>query len=72
MKRLILLAFFLLGCAPRVVYKDVFVPTPCNVQKPSRPHKDLGVLEYVRALLIYTESLEKDLDFCTKPPKIKP
>ncbi|WP_162982764.1 hypothetical protein, partial [Helicobacter vulpis] len=56
-----MLGLFLSACAPRVVYKDVYVPTPCNIVKPVRPAKDLGLLEYVKALLIYTEGLEKDL-----------
>ncbi|GMT39170.1 hypothetical protein NHP20013_12950 [Helicobacter bizzozeronii] len=66
MKMLLLCA--LLGftaCTPRVVYKDVYIPTKCKVLKPVRPHKSLNTLEYLKALLIYTQELEKDLDFCT-------
>ncbi|CCB80579.1 hypothetical protein [Helicobacter bizzozeronii] len=65
MKMLLLCA--LLGftaCTPRVVYKDVYIPTRCQISKPSRPSKDLDMLEYLKALLIYTQELEKDLDFC--------
>ncbi len=55
----------LLGaCTPRVVYKNVYIPTRCQISKPSRPSKDLDMLEYLKALLIYTQELEKDLDFC--------
>ncbi len=53
-----------------MLYKDVYVPTPCNIAKPTRPPKDLGLLEYVKALLIYTEGLEKDLEFCSRPPRV--
>ncbi|WP_104740916.1 hypothetical protein [Helicobacter bizzozeronii] len=65
MKMLFLCA--LLGftaCTPRVVYKNVYIPTKCKVLKPVRPHKSLNTLEYLKALLIYTQELEKDLDFC--------
>ncbi|EJC09514.1 hypothetical protein HPHPP11_0244 [Helicobacter pylori Hp P-11] len=33
---------------------------------PTRPSEHLEALEYLRALLIYTETLENDLKFCTK------
>nr|WP_233705675.1 hypothetical protein [Helicobacter felis] len=59
---------FCLGCTPRVVYKDVYIPTKCQIVRPARPSKDLEVLEYLRELLAYTEELEKDLEFCTKAP----
>ncbi|WP_240451792.1 site-specific DNA-methyltransferase [Helicobacter sp. L8] len=48
--RLIGMGVFLSACAPSIVYKDVYIPTPCNIERPTRPSKDLGVLEYVRAL----------------------
>ncbi len=57
---------FCLGCTPRVVYKEVYIPTKCQIVRPARPSKDLEVLEYLRELLAYTEELEKDLEFCTK------
>ncbi|WP_382262487.1 hypothetical protein [Helicobacter baculiformis] len=60
------------GCAPRVVYKNVYVPTRCNLPMPARPHQDLGTLEYLKALLIYTESLERDLRFCTQDRNLNP
>ncbi len=62
----VVLGVFFLGCTPRVVYKEVYVPTKCTINKPARPSKDLEVLEYLRELLAYTEELEKDLEFCTK------
>ncbi|WP_104638091.1 hypothetical protein [Helicobacter bizzozeronii] len=73
MKMLLLCA--LLGftaCTPRVVYKDVYIPTKCKVLKPVRPHKGLNTLEYLKALLIYTQELEKDLDFCTTGGNFNP
>ncbi|WP_104758903.1 hypothetical protein [Helicobacter bizzozeronii] len=60
------------GCSERIVYKDVYIPTKCKVLKPVRPHKSLNTLEYLKALLIYTEQLEKDLDFCTTGGNFNP
>ncbi|WP_285658643.1 hypothetical protein [Helicobacter bizzozeronii] len=66
MKALLLCVVFwgFSGCSGRVVYKNVYIPTKCKVFKPVRPHKSLNTLEYLKALLIYTQELEKDLDFC--------
>ncbi|RVY52929.1 hypothetical protein [Helicobacter pylori] len=54
------------ACAKRVVYQEVKVPIKCDIELPSRPSEHLEALEYLRALLIYTETLENDLKFCTK------
>ncbi|WP_233704349.1 hypothetical protein [Helicobacter cynogastricus] len=58
------LGVFCLGCAPRVLYKQVYTPVKCQIVKPIRPHKSLETLEYLTELLAYIEELEKDLDFC--------
>ncbi|GAA7359775.1 hypothetical protein [Helicobacter pylori] len=54
------------ACAKRVIYQEVKVPIKCNIEIPTRPSEHLEALEYLRALLIYTETLENDLKFCTK------
>ncbi|WP_100956241.1 hypothetical protein [Helicobacter pylori] len=54
------------ACAKKVIYKEVKVPIKCDIETPSRPSEHLEALEYLRALLIYTETLENDLNFCTK------
>ncbi|WRD49113.1 hypothetical protein E5K42_00760 [Helicobacter pylori] len=54
------------ACAKRVIYHEVKVPIKCDIEMPSRPSEHLEALEYLRALLIYTETLENDLKFCTK------
>ena len=59
----------LLGCTPRIVYQKVYIPTKCNIVKPERPPKSLHFIDYLKELLIYTERLEKDLEFCTKEIK---
>ncbi|PUD28411.1 hypothetical protein E5P63_00980 [Helicobacter pylori] len=54
------------ACAKRAIYHEVKVPIKCDIEIPSRPSEHLEALEYLRALLIYTETLENDLKFCTK------
>ncbi|WRF01544.1 hypothetical protein KVE47_00990 [Helicobacter pylori] len=54
------------ACAKRMIYHEVKVPIKCDIEVPSRPSEHLEALEYLRALLIYTETLENDLKFCTK------
>lgn len=58
------LALVLNACAPRIVYQKVYIPTKCQITPTKRPSKDLGVLEYLQELLIYTEQLELDLQHC--------
>ncbi|GAA7301546.1 hypothetical protein KVE87_00195 [Helicobacter pylori] len=54
------------ACAKKIIYREVKVPIKCNIEIPTRPSAHLETLEYLRALLIYTEILENDLKFCTK------
>ncbi|MGL2681319.1 hypothetical protein ACQJ67_00525 [Helicobacter pylori] len=54
------------ACAKKVIYHEVKVPIKCDILMPTRPSAHLEALEYLRALLIYTETLENDLRFCTK------
>lgn len=54
------------ACAKKIVYRDVKMPIKCDIELPTRPSEHLEALEYLRALLIYTETLENDLKFCTK------
>ncbi|GAA8239284.1 hypothetical protein HpKG61_06690 [Helicobacter pylori] len=68
--KLLFLAFVLSvsfnACAKKVIYREVKVPVKCDIIMPSRPSEHLEALEYLKALLIYTETLENDLKFCTK------
>ncbi|WRD47681.1 hypothetical protein E5K43_00985 [Helicobacter pylori] len=68
--KLLFLAFgFSVGfsaCAKKIIYQEVKVPIKCDIEIPTRPSEHLEALEYLRALLIYTETLENDLKFCTK------
>ncbi|WQX77907.1 hypothetical protein KVJ70_05770 [Helicobacter pylori] len=54
------------ACAKKIIYHEVKVPIKCDIELPARPSEHLEALEYLRALLIYTEMLENDLKFCTK------
>ncbi|GAA9592100.1 hypothetical protein HpHA63_09820 [Helicobacter pylori] len=54
------------ACAKKVIYREVKLPVKCDIELPTRPSEHLEALEYLRALLIYTETLENDLNFCTK------
>ncbi|GAA6803493.1 hypothetical protein BTM502_14740 [Helicobacter pylori] len=54
------------ACAKKIIHREVKVPIKCNIEIPTRPSAHLEALEYLRALLIYTETLENDLKFCTK------
>ncbi len=54
------------ACAKKVIYHEVKIPIKCDIEMPSRPSEHLEALEYLRALLIYAETLENDLKFCTK------
>ncbi|GAA8920014.1 hypothetical protein BTM223_13000 [Helicobacter pylori] len=69
MKLLFLACVFgvsLTACTKKVIYREVKVPIKCDIEIPTRPSEHLEALEYLRALLIYTETLENDLKFCTK------
>ncbi len=67
--KLLFLAFVFVvsfnACAKKIVYRNVKVPIKCDIELPTRPSEHLETLEYLRALLIYTETLENDLKFCT-------
>lgn len=54
-----------IGCAePRVVFKEVYIPTKCDIPKRERPAKGSNISKYLTDILIYTEGLENDLNFC--------
>ncbi len=69
MKLLFLACFFTVSfnaCAKKIIYHEVKVPIKCDIELPTRPSVHLEALEYLKALLVYTETLENDLKFCTK------
>lgn len=58
--------YMFIGCTQRVIYKDVYIPTKCDISIPQSPilSGDL-VSDFVKALQ-HSEILEKDLEFCVK------
>ncbi|WQV84987.1 hypothetical protein KVK67_00955 [Helicobacter pylori] len=73
--KLLFLAFVLTmsfnACAKKVVYREVKVPIKCDIEMPTRPSAHLEALDYLKELLIYTETLENDLKFCSKNNPLK-
>ena len=63
---LYILIYMFIGCAQRVIYKDVYIPTKCDISIPQSPilSGDL-VSDFVKALE-HSELLERDLEFCVK------
>lgn len=66
MKNTLILTILLLsftGCSLK--YKEVKVPTKCNIEQPKPPYTFQPVDEkYLEEVLIYNEKITSDLDFC--------
>lgn len=56
----------LAGCAKRVVYKDVYVPTKCDLELPQKPRLSGDLIMDMVKAMEHSEILEKDLTFCIK------
>lgn len=52
------------ACAEKIVYKEVLVPVKCDVKDRDKPKKSQSLTIYLKEILIYTEGLERDLDYC--------
>lgn len=53
------------ACAePAVVYREVKVPVQCQIDKQNRPAYTGSLMEDFQNMLIYSEIIERDLDFC--------
>lgn len=62
------IVLFCTGCT-RNVYKEVYVPTKCQITPTPKP-KPTGKLEKdLQQILIYDELIQKDLEFCTQGTK---
>lgn len=60
-----LLIVFLNSCSkPDVVFKEVKVPVKCDTPQRHRPQHDGNVVSYLKSVLVYTEMIEHDLDYC--------
>lgn len=54
------------GCATQTLYKEVYVPTKCEIPHTPKPNYTGNLEEDLRNLLIYDEVIQKDLEFCTQ------
>lgn len=68
--RNIIFCFFILilfnACSQKVMYKEVKIPIKCDIAITKRPALSLNenFLQDLANLLIYVETLERDLNFC--------
>ena len=53
-----------IGCAQRVIYKDVYIPTKCDIDLPKNPVFSGDLLSDLAKALEHSELLERDLKFC--------
>lgn len=52
------------GCATQTKYQQVFIPSPCEIQEREKPQRSGDIIRDLKAVLIYSELIKKDLDFC--------
>lgn len=50
------------GCATQ--YKEVKIPVKCEIPARVKPAQKGNEVDQLKAILIYTEGLERDLKFC--------
>lgn len=58
--------YMFIGCAQRVIYKDVYIPTKCDISIPQSPILSGDLVSDFANALEHSEILEKDLEFCVK------
>lgn len=58
--------YMFIGCAQRVIYKDVYIPTKCDISIPQSPTLNGDLVSDFAKALQHSEILEKDLEFCVK------
>lgn len=70
MRLICIMSLILLLNSCSSIPQKVYIPTYCDVQKREKPQKRGDLLEDIKAILIYSELLEQDLEFCRgkKPP----
>lgn len=51
------------GCASSSI-KEVYIPVKCDVPPRTRPQDTSNLVEKIVNLLVYTEGLENDLNYC--------
>ncbi|TLD97675.1 hypothetical protein LS71_002740 [Helicobacter jaachi] len=61
---LCILSLALSGCSRSVVYKEVYLPTNCDVKARVKPVNKGSSALFLKEILIYTQGLEQDLAYC--------
>lgn len=59
----IIALFLIVGCADKQK-EAVYIPTKCKITMPQKPMPKDSTSKSVIEVLKYSESLEKDLEFC--------
>lgn len=52
------------GC--QTTYKEVLVPTKCNVKPIEKPKYSNVIIEDLKNILVYDELLQEQIKFCTE------
>lgn len=60
---MIIIIFFMIGCADKQK-EAVYIPTKCKIAMPKKPMPQDSISKSVIEVLKYSETLEKDLEFC--------
>lgn len=70
---LIILAFIFVGCSHIVEYKDVYIPTKCEVPERIKPKREdiKDYTEFQAHLRTYYKNIESDLYFCRTGNKLQ-
>lgn len=68
MRFLILVFFFfvLVGCSTKVEYREIYIPTKCEIPEREKPKKEnfKDFTEFQAHLRAYYKNIESDLYFC--------
>lgn len=64
MRLICIMSLILLLSSCSSIPSKVYIPTYCDVQKREKPQKSGDLLEDIKKILIYSELLEQDLEFC--------
>lgn len=67
MKYIVAIAIGLALCAcadPEIQYVEKLVPVKCDIEMPKEPQQTGDIMQDIPNILIYTEVLESDLQFC--------
>lgn len=52
------------ACSEKIVYKEVLIPTKCDIKERKQPRFSGEFLTDFKNVLVYSEGLKKDVDFC--------